>query len=120
MLKRVDIFASALMMALASISGYSQSQSRPVGDRLEQPDLPARSHMRSTRLIKTKPPRIFSQQVEVGSRGPFKDLSGLTPSPAQPTLLETEDAAAGGNPILFSTAQYQNILYTAIKDGGST
>jgi alcohol dehydrogenase class IV len=31
--------------------------------------------------------------------------------------MATEDAAAGGNPIAFSTTQYQNILYAAINGG---
>ncbi len=119
MLKRFDICASALVViALASVSGYSQTTSQPVGSRVEQADLPAKSQMRSARRIGTTPLRIFNPKVESGPTGPFKnDFSGFAASSSQPSLLEVEAAPSAGRwPQWAQNPQHTGFLNVAGQD----
>src|SRR5437867_5063374 len=94
--KCLYICASALVIALASISGYSQTQSQLIGDQAEQRDLPAKSSIKSTRRIETVPLRVFSRRVDAESTSSFFDHSAVwSGNPAQGTFVQIQAAAAG-------------------------
>jgi len=93
MLKRLNICASALVIALASISGYSQTQSEVSDDQREQRDLPVRSHIKSTRRIETVPLRVFNRRVAAKPTSSFFDHSAVwSANPAQGTFVQIQAA----------------------------
>src|SRR5205809_3833633 len=93
MLKRLNICASAVVIALASISGYSQTQSQLIGDQREERDLPARSQIRASRQIATVPLRLFNRRVDREETGSFFDHSAVwSGNPAQGTFVQIQAA----------------------------
>src|SRR2546426_2904944 len=70
MLKHFSLCASALLIALASVSGYAQTQPRGVVGQADD-DVRGKLGIRSTRVFGTLSERIFSEQVNVDPEAVF-------------------------------------------------
>src|SRR5262245_44905703 len=93
MQKRVNLYASILVLVLTSASALAQTQSKPEVVKAEPRDLPARFVQRSPRLNTRRAPHMKSQ-LEFGNAGLFaRPLSHLA-RPNEATILQTQ---AGGS-----------------------
>src|SRR5713226_8555421 len=70
MLKRFSLCASVLLIALASVSGYAQTQPQGVVGQADD-DVRGKLGIRSTRVIGTLSERVLSEQVNVDPEAVF-------------------------------------------------
>lgn len=70
MLKRYSLCAGVLLVALASVSGYAQSQAQGVGDETND-RVRGKQGIRSTRVLGTLSERIFSEQSNLDPEAVF-------------------------------------------------
>jgi hypothetical protein len=94
MMQRLIFCASALVIALAPISGHAQTRSRHLLDLAGDRDARAGSHVESNRLIAVMPQSVFSRQMDAESTKSFFDHSAVwSGSPAQGTFVQVQDAS---------------------------
>ena len=92
MRKRVDICTGAILIALASIPCYSQTRSRSSNDGSDR-DLPAKTRMKSTRVIAPRSLEALIAEPRARTRRPFFDNSDKLQSDSSQLALTAVDAA---------------------------
>src|SRR5262249_227188 len=78
MLRHLCFYAGALLIALASVSGYARTHAQDAIDN----DAPVRRHARSTRVMRTSTIPVITDQVNVDPEAVF-DASMEKPAKAK-------------------------------------